>query len=379
MIIGLNGQNLTASKPAGPERYAINVYKNLGKIDKTNIYRLYLSEKPKKGSEISDLANFSNFEIKLIKKRFSWTHTDLGIELLKNPVDVFFTPVHTVPFMKPLRTKYVAMIHGLEYKSNKIYSGVSMKGLLHPFILKYVTSVSDKIIVPSEFTKTALVNSKLVNNIKKISVIHEGVGEEFYPRKNEETVSVKEKYNLSGKEYVLTVSTIQPRKNIPNLVKSFSEVIRDAGLKDTLLVISGKKGWEYQESIDAPAKFNISGNVKFLDWIPQEDLPALISGAAAYINVSVEEGFGLTVLEAMACGTSVIISDIPAHREIGSTYCVYVNPHDTPGIAAAIRDVLLQPERGGITEPAKDYANSFSWEKTARETLDIFTSLVKRP
>ena len=243
MIIGLNGQKLLTKSPAGPERYTLSLYKALAGLDKTNQYIIYLENDPTEFPEVKYFEQFPNFRLKQLTKIVSWTHISLLLELLRNPVDVFFSPVHTLPFIKTFGTKYVSMIHGLEYKSNEIYSTLSARGLLHPFVLWYTMLIADLIIVPSRFTKKAVKTSRLLQNMEKVKVIYEGVNDTFYKRNELEISEIKSKYGLSGKNYVIFVSTIQPRKNIPNLVKGFSMALESKNeLKETILVIVGEKG-----------------------------------------------------------------------------------------------------------------------------------------
>jgi alpha-1,3-rhamnosyl/mannosyltransferase len=157
------------------------------------------------------------------------------------------------------------------------------------------------------------------------------------------------------------------------MVKAFSNFIkRNDKFKDLRLLIAGKKGWNFEDSLDAPNKYGVEKNVKFIGRIDDNDIPPLLSGTKALINMSLDEGFSLTVLEAMACSTPLIISDIPAHKEIAGSYGNYANPNEPDQIEKIIQNVLTNPDHKKV-ESALFAARTYSWENTAQKMLDIFT------
>lgn len=374
MKIGLNGQKILLEKPAGPELYTINLFKTLARIDKENEYIVYLEETPDE-KFFSDLSNENkNFTYKVIQRKRFWTQYGLAKELLKNPVDVFFTAVHTIPMIRNKKTKFVSMIHGLEYKYSEGYGNlISRFEIERP--IRYTVRYSDKIIVPSYATKNDIISRNWGVNENKIEVVYEGVSDNFYRRGENEITKVREKYGIGNDPYLFFISTIQPRKNLPNLVRAFSQFIREnPEHKNTKLLIAGKKGWNYEESLDAPRKYGVEESVKFLGRIPDEDLPALFSGTKAYVNVSFEEGFGLPLLESISCGTPSVVSGIPAHKEVGDTIPVYVNPNNIENIKDGIYEIM----NGSFdNKEISKRAEYFTWGKTAEKTLDVLKSQIK--
>ncbi len=372
MKIGLNCQYILIDNPAGPERFTLNLYRYLARNDNKNTYVLYFNSQPSE-QLLKELTNDnSNFSYKVLKSPILWTQFRLAFELLINPVDVFFTPIHTLPFVRNYKTKFVAMIHGLEYKTNNKLGGFSFKKVIHPTLLKAVIKSADKIAVPSQATKNAIINQKMTNEIEKITIINEGVGEEFYSRSQEQIEKVLNKYDLGFKKYLLFVSTIQPRKNIVNLIHAFS--IAHNEYKNIDLVLVGKLGWKYDEILTAPKKFGVEKNVRFLNWVSQADLPYLFSGSLGYVNMSYDEGFGLTVLEAMASEIPVVVSDIPAHKEVGADLIKYVNANDVKDIANGISTLL----KGEVQSFAKERAKKFTWDETAKKFIELYVSLKPR-
>jgi glycosyltransferase involved in cell wall biosynthesis len=369
MTIGINGQRLLVKDPAGPEIYTYNLIHALAKTDQENKYTVYFNQKPSDEYWTKLAAQNPNFSYKVVARLLSWTQVSLAWELLTNPVDVFFTAVHTMPILRRPFIKTVAMIHGLEYRFSKEYKN-PIKRL---FIGKpewYVAKYSDAVIVPSEFSKNQILNSWPSISEGKITVVPEGVSRDFYKRNAKEIEAVKEKYHLSGKDYLLFVSTIQPRKNLPKLVESFALTINE-NKKALYLAVAGKKGWLYEESIEAPQKYGIKDRVLFLDRVPTKDLPALYSGARAFVSTSLEEGFGLPLLEAMACETPCIVSDIQAFRQVGSDSVWYADPSDSQDVKTKLNALINGEYSPDLVSRAKERALLYTWEQSAQKTLAV--------
>ena len=374
MKIGLNGQKILDKNPAGPEIFTINLFENLAKIDLKNEYFIYTTKKPEKDLENKIKQGNEKFHFKEIEYRKLWTQYGLAKELIKNPVDVFFTAIHSIPMIRSSKTKFVVMIHGLEYQYTLGY-----KNPLNRFFIerpiRYAIKHSDKIITPSLATKEEILKRNWNVDEKKIEVVYEGVSEEFYPKSEEEIDKIRKKYEIGKNPYLLFVSTIQPRKNIPNMIRAFSQFISEnENMKNTLLLIAGKKGWDYEKSLEAPQKYGVEKNVKFLGRVPEEDLPILYSGAKGYINVSFEEGFGLPLLESMACGVPSVVSNIPAHKEVGDYLPVYVDPNNIENIKDGIFEIMTRYfDKKDFIERSKN----FSWKNTAEKTLEVLEKTLK--
>jgi len=374
MKIGLNGQKILDKNPAGPEIFTINLFENLAKIDLENEYFIYTTRKPEKDLENKIKQGNEKFHFKEIEYRKLWTQYGLAKELIKNPVDVFFTAIHSIPMIRSSKTKFVVMIHGLEYQYTSGYKNPLNKFFIERPI-RYAIKHSDKIITPSLATKKEILKRNWNVDEKKIEVVYEGVSEEFYPKSEEEIDKIRKKYEIGKNPYLLFVSTIQPRKNIPNMIRAFSQFISEnKNMKNTLLLIAGKKGWDYEKSLEAPQKYGIEKNVKFLGRVPEEDLPVLYSGAKGYINVSFEEGFGLPLLESMACGIPSVVSNIPAHKEVGDYLPIYVDPNNIENIKDGIFEIMTRSfDKKDFIERSKN----FSWKNTAEKTLEVLEKTLK--
>jgi glycosyltransferase involved in cell wall biosynthesis len=223
----------------------------------------------------------------------------------------------------------------------------------HTSRMKWIAREVDRVIVPSEATKNDLV--ELGMGEAKIRVIYEAPGEVFKPQSQEAVSSLLKRLKISG-EYILTVG-VGGRKNTDKLVKAF-ELAR-AG-KNLNLVLVGTGGGKYTDN----------RGVRALGAVGDRDLATLYTGAAAFTYPSLYEGFGLPILQAFACGTPVVTSDLSAMAEIAGNAAVLVNPHSVNSIADGIKKALAG--RIGLAKKGFERVKGFSWEKAAIETVAVY-------
>lgn len=285
--------------------------------------------------------------------------------------NVFFSPSHYLPPLTSMPK--VCTIHDLGYLE---FSGQFKK--YDFWQLKYWTAISiyisKYIIAVSNATKEDIVRHYSFAS-KKIIVTHHGYDKLRYNDKisDKDVRRVKKKYSLAN-DYVLFLSTLKPSKNIEGLVDAFSILRKDKGIGKSLkLVISGKKGWLYRSIFEKVKEKKLDEDVVFTNFICEKDKPALLSGARVFVAPSFWEGFGIHVLEAMACGTPVVVSNIASLPEVASKAGVYVDPYNPEDIAKGIKKVLTMPETEytKLVENSLEQASKFSWENTARKTLKI--------
>jgi glycosyltransferase involved in cell wall biosynthesis len=194
-------------------------------------------------------------------------------------------------------------------------------------------------------------------------------------------MGTKTAYNIT-KHYILSVGTIQPRKNYVRLIEAFSEFLKLNKQKfgEIDLVIVGKKGWLYEDILAAPKKFGVEKQVKFLDFVPDADLPALYKNALCFALPSLYEGFGLPVLEAMAQGCPIVVSSVSSLPEIAGKAGIYVTPEDVPsivkGLLTAVRQRNLIQGRSRIKK-GLEQVKKFTWEAAAERTLEILERVGK--
>jgi len=362
MVIGIDASRIAEQNKTGTENYSVNIIRAVLALDKKNRYTLYFNKAPT-FFEISHV----NVSTKVISAPRFWTQGRLAFECIAHPPDILFVPAHTIPVVRRPSLKTIVTVHDLGAEFLAEYHQFPQKIYLS-WSTKYVANYATHIISVSNFTKQEL-NKTLKVPKSRISVVHEGMDRGlFYPRGKSEIDQVKMKYGIPS-QYFIFVGTIQPRKNITRLIEAFSK----AKLKNTYLILVGKPGWLTNEIYEAPNKFSISKYIRFLNYIDNEDLAALYSGALGLAFPSLYEGFGLPILEAFACGCPVITSKYGAMAEVAGYAGLLVEPEDTNDIAAALKKICTSSLlREKLTQKGNLRAGDFGWEKAAAETIKVF-------
>ncbi|NDJ76723.1 MAG: glycosyltransferase family 4 protein [Chloroflexi bacterium] len=232
---------------------------------------------------------------------------------------------------------------------------------------------ADAIIVVSQATKNDLIRHYHTPD-NKINVVHEAAAPHFRRVSDAEVARVREKYNLPER-YLLSVGTIEPRKNLSRL----AEVVARLRRNDRSLhwVVVGAKGWMYDEFFERVERLNLGDVVFFPGYVPDDDLPAMFRAATVYVMASLYEGAGLPVLEAMACGAPVVSSRESSMPELGADVARYFNPRDLDNMTDVLRMVLDDDQlRTEMAEAGPDRAAHFSWQRAARETTNVYRSVM---
>jgi len=381
MRIGIDLRSLqTASQNRGIGTYTRCLIKSLLSTDKDNEYVFFVFKNMPlpsllKGGALKDI------RVREIIQRIKylvWLPGQIGLPniIKEERLDIFHSFEHMVPVFSSV--KKIITVHDFIYNDYEVYKKIN--GLLRNIFfylrdksLKY----ADKIIAVSEYTKRKIMDLLKIKE-DKIKVIYEAAGETFVPlMDNVSFLELKKKYNI-WKDFLLYVGVIDHHKNIHGLIKAFSQV----GFKEIDLVLVGPeinddKG--YFKSIKILIeKFKLKNRVHILVYVPQEDLVALYNMAKAVISVSFYDGFGLPILEAMACGKPVIASGNTSMREIVDSSGILVNPYSLEEIIYAIENLLSDEElRNLLSRKALLRAREFSWEKAARETLLLYEDLLR--
>ncbi len=224
------------------------------------------------------------------------------------------------------------------------------------------------VIAVSEFTKQRVVNVLGVDP-EQISVIPNGVDSQFKPASQDHLSKLLAKLGLTGARYLLSVGSLEPRKNIGRLLKAWERIFPDLP-QDVRLVIAGAQG---ASLVFAGVKFDrLPARVQFTGYIDQQDLPVLYSGALAFVYPSLYEGFGLPPLEAMACGTPVVTSDGSSLKEVVGNAAVLVDPEDVDSIAEGIERIVdNEVLRTGLSAAGLARARELTWDRTASLTREV--------
>ncbi|MEM2772773.1 MAG: glycosyltransferase family 1 protein [Candidatus Pacearchaeota archaeon] len=294
----------------------------------------------------------------------------LGFNIMrkyKKEIDVFFFPYPSVP-ISFFNTNFVVKLYDVTPFKFWYYFN-PIKVLLGILVMKIIILKAKKIIVVSESTRKDLVQYFGMNSIKAVR-IYGGVNEHFKKLDKEEVEKFMISKNLT--KYVLFVGNREKSKNIFRLIQAI-RLLKDKGFDIQLLII-GRKFKAY-EKIDKEI-LSFEEFVKIVYDVPNEDLVRYYNAAEIYVQPSLNEGFGLPVLEAMRCGCACAVSDIPVFREIFADTCLYFNPYSVEDIANTLKKILTDEElKEKLRQKSIKHAEKFSWEITAKGVLNIFEQL----
>lgn len=322
-------------------------------------WRLYFNG----GSESLDLPDKVNVHLHDIPARRVWTHVRLSRELVANRISGLFVPAHVVPLFHP---PTVVTIHDLGYLHWPEAHPLAQRRMLD-LTTRWSARVSRHIIVPSQQTASDL-NDFYNIDPDKISVVHHGIDRRMTRTPDTTDHSLRDRYRLQ-RPFVLAVGTIQPRKNLGTLARAMARTVEHSNVD---LVIAGRKGWMHESVEEELARAGLGDRLKVLDYIPDQDLPALYRAAEVFVQPSRFEGFGMPVLEAMACGTPVIAAIGSSLDEIGGDATIRFEHDDESLLGEAISSLLGNPsQREHLISKGITHSSGFSWEQTARKTRII--------
>ncbi len=285
-------------------------------------------------------------------------------------IDLLHVPHFNIPLL--FRKKMVVTIHDLIYLLLPEAVSSPMAKHYASFMINSALKKAERVITVSNHTREDLLDVFGEQYSAKIKVIHEASGKNFQRVNDKARIAdVRCRYRLSER-IILYVGSVKPHKNIPTLLEVFAR-LKAWGVPHQL-VICGR--WDKKEE---HLKDKISDrHVRYLGEIPVEDLVTLYSIADVLVHLSLYEGFGLTVLEAMQCGVPVVVSDSSSLPEVAGTAAFVVSPHNLEQIADTVYNVLVNRQlRAGMIETGLEHAKRFSWSETARQTLGIYRSVVR--
>ena len=374
MKIGIDAQTLI-KRSAGVTYYTQGLLEEILKQDKKNHYDLmFFGRKPE-----YMLGKGSNFTYKYQRffpyKFFRYaTYAGLGVPLL--PLEAFFGR-HDIYFFPDFveyphwTGKSVIMIHDLSFLHVPQYVAK-----LNEIFLRYFVSVSakraDHIIANSEYTKQDIINTYKISE-DRVTVAYPGVDrKKFKPASKSQIAKVKEKYGLK-KPFILYLGTLEPRKNIVSILKAYASL---ENREDFNLVLAGKRGWMYGELFEQVGELGIEEDVVFTGFVADEDKPTLLSAAEVFVYPSFFEGFGMPVVEAQACGTPVITSNVTSLPEAGGEAALYVEPSLPDQLKLALEKLLSSSKLAeDLRKKGLENARKFRWEDSAKKVLQIFNRL----
>lgn len=369
MKVWIDGYEANVEQRLGSSQVAFELLRHFEKIDRKNEYTILLPSPP-----LGDLPKGRNgWKYKILKPKRLWTQIALPLALFtaRQKPDLIFSPTHYIPRFSPV--KRVVTIFDLAFLHfPEMFERKDLWQLKN--WTKFSAQNADHIITISNFSKQDIISQYGVNK-DKITVAYPGFdGEGFRVKSLELRVKgIKRKYKI-GDNYIIFIGTIQPKKNLVRLIEAFAKIEGDLQL-----VIVGKTtgegrgGWKFEEILGTPKKLGVERKVKFLGFVPTEELPYLLSGSLAFVLPSLWEGFGIPVLEAMASGVPVIVSNVSSLPEVVGQAGILIDPYSVDQIEQAIRLVVSDKKlRQKYSKAGLLQAQNFSWKKMARQVLKVF-------
>ncbi len=370
MRIGIDFTS-AARERAGIGRYARELIRAQSRLDRVNEYRLLV---PRDAHD--ELLAFewpSNFSIvrapfteRMLAVLWHRARVPLPVELFIGRIDVFYSPDFLLP--PTWARRKVVTVHDLSY--------VRLPGCFPAPLKRYLDRAvprslerADLVLADAESTKRDLLDIYRVPP-ERVEVLYSGVDARFCSRVNPaDQARVRAKYKLE-RPYLLSVSTVQPRKNYVRLINAFARLITDPP-SEICLVIAGGNGWMYEKVYRTVEELGLQDRVSMLGFTPDEDLVSLYRMATLFVYPSLYEGFGLPVAEAMACGLPVVCSNASSLPEVGGEAVLYFDPCDVDAMANAIQRALVDEDlRMGMRTKGWEQVKPFSWERAAEGLLE---------
>ncbi len=338
-------------------------------------YRLFVADAGKNFGRPLPAANFAWRPSRLTERWLArlWyrLRLPLPVEFWTGPLHLFHAPDFVLPPVRP-GTRTVVTVHDLSFVRDPDTVMPGMAEYLNRWVPASIQR-ADHVIAVSEATRQDVIEFYKTPP-DKITVLYHGVTSEFQPvQEPERLAAVRRRYGLEDRPFVLSVGTIHPRKNYRRLIEAFARV--DPAV---LLVIVGSKGWSYAEVFAEVDRLELADRVHFTGYVAEDDLPALYSAADLFVYPSLCEGFGLPLLEAMACGTPVVTSNQSALPEVVDRAGLLVDPYDVEALAGTITALLADPDRRRhLAEIGLARAAAFTWDKTARQLLQLYQKILQ--
>lgn len=370
MKIGIDFTSASRER-AGIGRYARELIRALSRVDQTNRYVLFVPrDAHEELLEYDWSPNFSIVRAPLTERYLAalWhrARVPLPIETFIGGGAAFYSPDFLLPPTRAQRK--LVTVHDLSY--------VRVPECFPQVLLNYLNRAvppsvarADLILVDAASTQFDLVDVYHVP-IEKTKVLYSGVDPCFRPDVSE-AAQARVRELMRGKPYLLSVSTIQPRKNYVRLIEAFAKITNDqVSIANLQLVIAGGRGWMFEEVFQTVERLGLQDRVIFPRFFSEEDLPALYAGATLFVYPSLYEGFGLPVVEAMACGAPVVSSRASSLPEVGGDAVLYFDPRDVGALVDAMRRALADESlRNNMRARGIEQAKKFSWDKAARELM----------
>jgi len=381
--IAIDISPLATRKRTGIPNYIFNLCQNLPIVDENNKYLLFgasfgyyqslqaatkemrISKHPNMSARISRVPRAA------LRLMWKYVHVPSAESLVRQKITVLHgTDRITAP---PKKAKIVVTVFDLTPIKHPTYH---TKGMISRYIsdFPHLLKNADKVIAISNCTKNDIIEHFDIAE-ERVQVTPLAANDDYKQISDKHAIDkIKGIYDID-KDYILFVGTLEPRKNLVNLLKAYS-ILPDYLKRDYALVLCGKKGWYYEEIFETVRELKLENKVIFTGYVPDEYIPLLMNGAAVFVYPSFYEGFGLPPLEAMACGTPVISTNVSSIPEVVGDAGILVSPTDVEELSDAMLRVLdNETLKAQLSEKGLKQASKFSWRATAEKTMEVYNEV----
>jgi glycosyltransferase involved in cell wall biosynthesis len=368
MRVAVYAKVLSESEPTGIGVYVRNILRALVRLAPADEFVLYSNE------PLRQQIDAPNVQVRILRFPRLWSYLRLPFEFTGDRYDVLFSPKEQVPpVFRPPTVMVVFDLMGKLFPDR-----ISLAARLHFHqAMHYAIPRAEAIIAISEQTKRSVIEHCGVEPAR-ITVTPLGYDRDVYlPCEDRQLqAAVRTRYRIDGPYLLNTSSVIWYRKNLHRVLQAFALLVAQRGNEAPRLVITGKRGEGYAEILELRRRLGLEREVILTGYIPAAEMPVLLSGAEALVFPSLDEGFGLPLLEAMACGCPVVTSNVSAMPEVVGDAGIQVNPLDVQALHAAMDEVFCRPmRREELRRRGLARAALFSWEEAARRTLAVLRAV----
>ena len=373
MRVGIDATALPA-QPVGAGNYIIQFIKTLARIS-TNYELIIFAHQNKR--DLFEIPDDTNLHWELVAdkspmRRLLWEQTSFPGLVRRAGIDLLHSLHYTQPVL--LKCPSIVTIHDMTFfLFPQLHT--RPKRFFFPNAIRTSVRRADALVAISESTRQDSIRLLGVPP-EKIFTTQLGVNDEFGVINDQKLLDrVQEKYKLP-KAFILYVGLVEPRKNVPALIRAYKSLV-DGGIQYDLVIV-GRYGWMYQEVFKQTEELGLQDRIQFTGYVPQFDLPIVYNLASLFVYPTRYEGFGFPALEAMACGTPVITSRVSSLPEIVGDAGVLVSPEDEQALAAAMGEVLSDKSLfDRLRKKGIQRAKYFTWERTALETLKVYQHVLE--
>lgn len=370
--IGINGRSIFRQL-TGVQHYAREVTRALCALKAEDVDFTVFSGREGRGADAGLPVEASRAPAGSPVRGLVWEQTLLRRMVKNAGIDILFSPANVAPLYPP--SSSVVTIHDLSFLLFPEYFSRSF-GAYYRNIIPRIVAQASAVITDSESSREDLI-THLGLAPEKVTAVHLGVSADFRRRvKKDDLETVRRRHGLP-QNFFLSVSSLEPRKNLANLVKAYNLLSEEVTAEHKLVLVGAGNRLFSDPGLAEVISQVQSGSVIAPGYIPEEDLPSIYRMATALVFPSLYEGFGLPVLEAMAASTPVITSNRSCLPEVAGQAAALIDPGNVEEITAAME--LLANDSGTrnlLIERGKVRASQFTWEKTAAETLRVLRSVI---